>query len=169
MENLLLIFATTLLAGIRPKRFRARSIGATGCTVGLLNNQPFHVCETSSGDHMYFAECSDGSSDYGAIVIEFTERSKPASEWKKLLKDFTNTLHPSFGIKHLAGKEWNYWHPQSPAAIGFAEYAQDKNGIDWKICSWIDGNFMAVTYVKNISASPVKSQELFLGSFRFAR
>ena len=118
---------------------------------------------------MYFSECSDGRADYGVIVIQFRQKHQPPSQWKSLLKDFTGTLHPSFGIEHLTPAEWNYWHPQSPAAIGFTEYGRDRKGTDWKICCWIDGSFMAVTYVKNISDAPIKSQELFLGSFRFAR
>jgi hypothetical protein len=167
MENLLFIIATTLLAGIRTKRFRTRTIADTGCSVSLLDNRPFHVSETTTGDLMYFAECHDLKCDYGVIVIRFRSGPKPPSEWKSLLVDFTRTLHPSFGIEHLTEPEWNYWHPQSPAAIGFTEYGQNTKGVDWKINSWIDGNTICVIYVKNISEAPVISQELFLGSFRF--
>ncbi len=167
MENLILLVATTLMATIRPRRLRQTPIAATGCSLRMPNHKGFHVSETASGDHMYFSETAMNGAVYGIVMIKF-RGGKPASEWKSLLSEFTENLHPSFGIAHATGAEWNYWHPQSPTAIGFSEYAQDRNGADWKIQSWINNEVMTVLYVKNINEAPMKLQEDFLESFRFS-
>src|SRR5688572_940692 len=119
MENLILLFATTLMASIRSNRFRRYKVGDTGCSVSMLNHDGFHVSRTSGGDHMYFAESKNNGAEYGLVMIQFSEAGKPARQWKTLLCEFSKSLYPSFGIVHATAPEWNYWHPQSPAAIGF--------------------------------------------------
>jgi hypothetical protein len=169
MENILLVLATSLLATIRTRRTRIHAIGTTGCTIRMNHDTRFHISETIEGNHMHFGECKDGRSVYGIVLIQFREKGMPANQWKKILTDFAESLYPSFGVAHDTGAEWNYWHPRSPYAIGFVDYLQDRDGVDWKINAWINGNQMVVLYVKNINEASYRNQEQFLDSLTFPR
>lgn len=164
MENLLLLFATSLAWRISAPKFKRYLIGRTGCTSLLLSDETtLHLQSTKDGERVYFYEHDVNGVTYGVITVNMKELySLDVAEG--ILIQYVNRIRKPFGICHNVSMEID----RCPEAINLVDYWQDEEGIDWKIKGSSNGKIIAVLYVKNISASPVKDHDAFLNGFRFS-
>jgi hypothetical protein len=169
MENLIFLFATSFVLRIaRPGKFRNYLIGESGCSaLFLTNSNKLESVLTKTGDKLYAAEFKEHDVHYGIICINLNQvYDKYESE--ALLQNYLNKLQQSFKISHNIGiKQAVNWN--CPESISYVDYWQDYEKRDWKIRGYINGEVMAILYVKNIGKADVKRQDLFLESFHFRR
>ncbi len=166
MENLLFLIAT-LAIRISSKSLKKRTIGDTGCSVMLDTNAAVTYSESDNGEHFYMSTFNSGAVTYGFVLLDLKNKITNLSEAEYLLGDLMLDLKKASDIQHSYGLDRGIKHPISQSVSGIIDYWQDKEGIDWKIKGWTDGNCMAVMYVKNINNTSVKKQEFFLDCIRF--
>ena len=170
MENLLLILATTFVLRLSSsKKIKTHYIGNTGCSIKMpVHCEPFQFTEIPKNDALYFGEAVAGNGvTYGVILTKVKEPIADIAQAEKILAQFLNSLQPSFGILHATGMEFGQLHPVSPEARGITDYWQDKEGIDWKIQGWTNGNIICIQYVRNIANLPVGKMDIYLHGFCF--
>lgn len=164
MENLLLLFATSLVWRISAPKFKRYIIGRTGCTSLLLSSETtLNVQSTKDGERVYFYEHDVNGVTYGVITISMKERYLQEQS-ENILVQYVNRIRKPFGIFYNVCMEID----RSKNRISLTDYWQDEEGVDWKIKASSNGKIIAVLYVKNISASPVKEHDAFLNGFRFS-
>ncbi|HVF96086.1 MAG TPA: hypothetical protein VM871_02120 [Flavisolibacter sp.] len=164
MENLLLLFATTLAWRISAPKFKRYIIGRTGCTSLLLSGETsLHIQSTKDNERVYFYEHKVNEVVYGLITINMKDNlAREKSE--EILHQYVDRIQKPFGINCSAGTEIE----SNADTITLIDYWQDEEGIDWKIKGHSNGKIIAVLYVKNISEAPVKEHDAFLNGFRFS-
>lgn len=163
MENLLLLFATSLAWRISAPKFKRYIIGRTGCTSLLLSTETtLHVQSTKDGERIYFYEHEVAGVTYGVITVNMQELYT-FEQSENILVQYANRIRKPFGISYNVSMEIEH----SADRITLTDYWQDEEGVDWKIKAHTNGKIVAVVYVKNISAAPVKEHDAFLNGFRF--
>lgn len=164
MENLLLLFATSLVWRISAPKFKRYIIGQTGCTSLLLAEETsLHIQSTKEGERVYFYEHDVNGVTYGVITVNMRELFA-LEQAENIMVQYVNRIRKPFGICHNAWMEME----RTADRISLTDYWQDEEGIDWKIRGCTNGKIIAVLYVKNISATPVKEHDAFLNGFRFS-
>jgi hypothetical protein len=166
MENLLFLIAT-LAIRISSKSLKKRTIGDTGCSVMLDANAAITYTEFDNGDHLYMSSFNTDSVTYGFVLMDLKNKLNNPEEAEYLLGDLMLDLKKASDIQHSFGLDRGLKHPVTECVSGIIDYWQDKDGIDWKIKGWTNGNCMAVMYVKNINHASVKKQDFFLDCIRF--
>jgi hypothetical protein len=66
------------------------------------------------------------------------------------------------------GLSYGYTHPGDESIFGFTEYWQDKEGLDWKVKAWTNGQVMTVLYIRNIGRVKLKDQDSYLDGISFS-
>jgi hypothetical protein len=166
MENLLFLIAS-LAIRISSKTLKKRNIGNTGCSVMLDANAPITYSELDTGDHLYMSSFNSGSVTYGFVLLDLKTKLTDLAEAEYLLGDLMLDLKNASHIHHSYGLDRGIKHSITESVSGIIDYWQDRDGIDWKIKGWTNGNCMAVLYVKNINHVSVKKQDFFLDCIRF--
>lgn len=164
MENLLLLFATSLVWRISAPKFKRYIIGKTGCTTLLLSGETsLHLQSTRDGERVYFYEHEVNNVVYGLITVNMKEQLSP-EQAQTVLTQYAGRIRRPFGICCTAG-----WEIEADSeTITLTDYWQDEEGVDWKIKGYCNGKIVAVLYVKNIGEAPVKEHDSFLNGFRFS-
>src|SRR5947209_2770592 len=129
MENLLLLFATSLAWRISAPKFKRYIIGRTGCTSLLLSSETaLHVQSTTDGERIYFYEHDVNGVTYGVITISMKELYS-LEQSENIMVQYVNRIRKPFGIEH------NVWMEIQNTAdrVSLTDYWQDEEGIDWKI------------------------------------
>lgn len=166
MENLLFLIAT-LAIRISSKTLKRRTIGNTGCSVLLDAHAAITYTESDNGEHLYMGSFNLESVTYGFVLMDLQNKLDNPAEAEYLLGDLVMDLKKASDIQHSYGLERGVYHPVTKSVSGVIDHWQDRDGIDWKIKGWTNGNCMAVTYVKNINCISVKKQDFFLDCIRF--
>jgi hypothetical protein len=164
MENLILLFATSLVWRISEPKFKRYIIGRTGCTSLLLAEETrLHIQSTTDGERVYFYEHGANGVTYGSITVNMKELYT-LEQVETIMIQYVNRIRKPFGICYNVSIEME----QSADRVSLTDYWQDEEGVDWKVKASSNGKVIAVMYVKNISASPVKEHDAFLNGFRFS-
>ncbi len=167
MENLLFLFATSIVLRISSNRSaKNHLIADTGCSVFLFSrNMNFETVKTKKGDKLYYKEFYEEGVQYGIICIKLKEFYL-LDEAEELLRTYMFKLKKSLCIQQTTGiHRCTNWNDQSSVSV--MDYWRDADGEDWKVKGYTNGQVMSVLYIKNISHSDVRKEDLFLDSFYF--
>lgn len=164
MENLLLLFATSLAWRISAPKFKRYLIGRTGCTSLLLSQETsLHIQSTKDGEQVYFYEHEANGATYGFITVGL-KHTCTLAEAEEILTQYLNRIRQPFGICFHVGED----ALRTGKQVSFEDYWQDEEGVDWKVKGLTNGKTVAVLYVKNIGCATVKDHDAFLNGFRFS-
>lgn len=163
MENLLLLFATSLAWRISAPKFKRYIIGKTGCTSLLHSAETtLHIQNTQHGERVYFYEHNVNGVVYGLITVTMTE-CFTLHEAETVLGHYLNRIRKPFGIEFNVKME----RDRDDDTITLTDYWQDEEGTDWKVKGHTNGAVIAVLYVKNIGQASAKEHDAYLNGFRF--
>ncbi|GAC1422401.1 MAG: hypothetical protein NVS1B13_11750 [Flavisolibacter sp.] len=167
MENIFYVIASSLMQKLSaPSKFKSYLIGDTGCSALFLSQyNSFEKIKTKTGDDLYYGEFTDRSVTYGIICVSLIDHYS-IEESEALLINYMGKLKKPFSVLHDTGirgcANWNNAHVTT-----LTEYWQDKDKKDWKVKGLINGQVLAILYVKNIGQGDVKKQDFYLDSFHF--
>lgn len=163
MENLLLLFATSLVWRISAPKFKRYLIGRTGCSSLLLTGETtLHIQPTKDGERVYFYEHDANGVTYGLITVNM-KNLHTIEQAESILVQYVNRIRRPFGISHNVYQEME----KSLTSVSLTDYWQDEEGIDWKIRAVSNGKIVAVLYVKNIGDAAAREHDAYLNGFRF--
>ena len=163
MENLFVFLATSLALRIASPRFR-RYTFFPGCSA-LLNSgsRTLHIRQTKDGDKLFFNEHQENGITYGLVCAQMREEHN-LEDAEQILVNFINRSRKPLKIFCNAAMEVE----ESNGLLTITDYWQDKTGTDWKVKGFTNGRIVSLLYVKNVTATTVKTHDTFLNGFRFS-
>jgi hypothetical protein len=130
-----------------------------------LNHQTLH---TSENELLHYANCSEGNVHYG-VLCAVLNKSLNYFEAEEKLSRFTDSVREGLNIPYNVGISTGNMLRDEKNTLGINDYWQDKKGIDWEVRGYSDGKYMAVLYVKGITACDSAKMEAFFNSFEFPK
>jgi hypothetical protein len=166
MENLLSFLAAAFSSALeKPGKI---TIGAPGCTLSVHKPPTVHRIETQEGYPAYIGQSKIREASYGFASVILPEKITDPEVFHKKLYGLLEDVYSSFRIVYGTGLSYGYTHPGDESIFGFTEYWQDKEGLDWKVKAWTNGQVMTVLYIRNIGRVKLKDQDSYLDGISFS-
>jgi hypothetical protein len=166
MENLLSFLAAAFSSALeKPGKI---TIGAPGCTLSVHKPPRVHRIETQEGYPAYIGQSKIREASYGFATVILPEKITDPEVFHKKLYGLLEDVYSSFRIVYGTGLSYGYTHPGDESIFGFTEYWQDKEGLDWKVKAWTNGQVMTVLYIRNIGRVKLKDQDSYLDGISFS-
>ncbi|QEC66272.1 hypothetical protein FRZ67_02720 [Panacibacter ginsenosidivorans] len=156
---------------VNAQSLKKYDIGNSGCKAYFFCD-PGNAVKSYSEDSsaIYTMECNADNIHYGLICVQYNDAVLPVQDPEGLMLQYLDYLKQQFNITESAGYGKGHTMRSNEKATGVIDYWKDKDGAEWKIKSWTDGNFIGFMYVyKDGELGSDKSTkiDLFLDGFRF--
>jgi hypothetical protein len=168
MEKLLSFLAAAFSSALETSTPSKITIGAPGCTLTVHKPPTVHRIETIEGYPAYIGQSKIREATYGFATVVLPEMITDPEVYHHKLFTLLEDVYASFRIVYGTGLSYGYTHPGDEKIFGFTEYWQDKDGMDWKVKAWTNGQVMTVLYIRNIGQVKLRDQDSYLDGISFS-
>ena len=165
---LLLLFCTSLIAGIAQQTPATVAISNTGCTVQVFCFPGrFDAYELEDGSTVFADDCEKEGVTYGIYCVKLKKPIADLAAAEDTIITYLDFLKLDYGIVKAKGYDKGHRLNKNATTAGIKDSWEDADNNKWKLKAWTNGNFICVLFVFSAKELPDKKTEIFLEGLRF--
>jgi hypothetical protein len=165
---LLLLFCTSLIAGIAQQTPATVAISNTGCTVQVFCFPGrFDAYELEDGSTVFADDCEKEGVTYGIYCVKLKKPIADLAAAEDTIITYLDFLKLDYGIVKAKGYDKGHRLNKNAATAGIKDSWEDADNNKWKLKAWTNGDFICVLFVFSAKELPDKKTEIFLEGLRF--
>jgi hypothetical protein len=169
MHKLTILFILLISSGsLTAQALKKYPISTSGCAAYFFCDPGTFTLEKSpDSSEVYTGECKVDGNAYGVICVKFSKPIKNLQDAEDVLIKYLDYLKGTLNIVSAVGYGKGHRLKDREDTRGVIDYWKDKDGINWKINGWTNGNFIGVMYVYTNGEVPETKANIFLNSLLF--
>ncbi len=143
-------------------------IGESGCAAYFFCDPgTFNVSYSEDSSKIYTAECITGETGYGLICVQLNQVDLKIDDVEPVMLSYLDYLKTLFKVTSAVGYGKGHRLRGKENIHGIIDYWKDENGMNLKIKSWTDGNFIIFLYARSAKELVETKTNVFLDGIQF--